>query len=156
MTWQTIQLTNYNLNGDLNKRPFSYLTSFRPFEHRLVRYSDPDCNFNFSVPSTSGLKRPRKAASKYVVMSDSDVSDKGDSDFDESDSDGDEFYSTSSKKKRQRQNQVWLRWRGRVLISLRQLPRPLVLNIAATDSYVGNLCDEWNHQVARTYCEVAY
>ena len=105
MTWQTIQLTNYNLNGDLNKRPFSYLTYFRPFEHRLVRYSDPDCNLNFSVPSTSGLKRPRKAASKYV-MSDSDASDKGGSDFDDSDSDGDEFYSSSSKKKRQRHNQV--------------------------------------------------
>ena len=59
---------------------------------------------NFSVPSTSGLKRPRTKATKYR-LSDSDESDAS-VDSDDDDASDDEFYSSASKKKRQRQNQV--------------------------------------------------
>jgi hypothetical protein len=59
---------------------------------------------NFSVPSTSGLKRPRTKATKYR-LSDSDESDAS-VDSDDDDASDDEFYSSASKQKRQRQNQV--------------------------------------------------
>jgi hypothetical protein len=59
----------------------------------------------FLVPSTSGIKRPRKKTTKYA-MSDSEDSDKNPES--DSDSDDDEFYSTSNKTKRQRQVQVSL------------------------------------------------
>jgi hypothetical protein len=60
---------------------------------------------NFSVPSTSGLKRPRTKATKYR-LSDSDESDASVDSDDDDDASDDEFYSSASKKKRQRQNQV--------------------------------------------------
>ena len=60
---------------------------------------------NFSVPSTSGLKRPRTKATKYRLL-DSDESDASIDSDDDDDASDDEFYSSASKKKRQRQNQV--------------------------------------------------
>ena len=52
-----------------------------------------------TVPSTSGIKRPRNRGGKKY-------SDSGDYESEESDADSDELYSASSKTKRQRQNQA--------------------------------------------------
>ena len=58
-----------------------------------------------SVPSTSGLKRPRTKKPATRVISDSE-DDSDDDVNDDDDSSDDEFYSSSSKKKRQRTDQV--------------------------------------------------
>lgn len=54
------------------------------------------------VPSTSGLKRPRKKPAKYK-SSDSEESEASETDFDSGDGSDEEFYSASSKKKRLRE-----------------------------------------------------